>query len=79
MKKSKQAYFDIYFEINWNDIKNTWKRIKSFIFLKTVASSVPAVLSIDNFDTITNPYNTANTFKNYFASIAEITKKSIKY
>ena len=24
MKKSKQAYYDIYFERNWN-IKNTWK------------------------------------------------------
>ena len=30
-------------------------------------------------DTITNPYDIANTFNNYFASIAQITKKSIKY
>ena len=28
---------------------------------------------------ITNPYDIANTFNNYFASIAETTKKSIKY
>ena len=47
--------------------------------LKTVASNVPTVLSLDNDDTITNPYDTANTFNNYFASIAETTKKSIKY
>ena len=46
--------------------------------LKTVASSIPTVLSLDNGDTITNPYDTANTFNNYFASIAETTKKSIK-
>ena len=38
MKKSKQAYYDKYFERNWNNIKNTWKGIKSLIFLKTVAS-----------------------------------------
>ena len=78
MKKSKQVYHDEYFERNWNNIKNTWKGIKSLISLKTVASSIPTVLSLDNGDTITNPYDIANTFNNYFASIAETTK-SIKY
>ena len=37
-------------------IKNTWKGMKSLISLKTVASSIPTVLSLDNADTITNPY-----------------------
>ena len=67
------------FERNWNNIKNTWKGIKSLTSLKTVASSVPTVLSLVNRDAITNPYDIANTFNNYFASIAETTKKSIKY
>ena len=75
MKKSKQAYYDKYFERNWNNIKNTWKWIKSLISLKNVASRVPTVLSLDNGDTITNPYDIANVFNNYFASIAETTKK----
>ena len=79
MKRSKQAYFDKYFEANWNNIKNTWKGIKSLITLKSVASNVPTVLSLDNGDTITNPYDIANTFNNYFSSIAETTKKNIKY
>ena len=35
------------------------------------------MLSLDNGDIITNPYDIANTFKNCFASIAETTKKSI--
>ena len=78
MKKSKQAYYEKYFERNWNNIKNTWKEIKSLINLKTATSRVPTVLSLDNGDTITNPHDIANTFNNYFASIAE-TKKSIKY
>ena len=73
MKKSKQAYYDRYFERNWKNIKNTWKGIKSPISLKTVAPSIPTVLSLDNGDTITNPYDIANTFNNYFASIAETT------
>ena len=58
MKKSKQAYYDKYFERNWNNIKNTWNRIKSLISLKTVASSVPTVRSLDNGDTITSPCDT---------------------
>ena len=74
MKKSKQAY-DKYFERNWNNIKNTWKAIKSLISLKALAYNVPTILSLDNGDTITNPYDIANTFNNYFATIAETKKK----
>ena len=79
IKKSKQDYYDRYFEKNWENIKNTWKGIKFLISLKTVASSIPTVLSLDNGDTITNLYDIANTFNNYFASIAETTNKRIKY
>ena len=79
MKKSKQAYYNKYFETNWNNIKNTWKGIKSLISLKSVASSAPTVLSRDNGNTITNPYDIANTFNNYFASIAETTQNNIKF
>ena len=56
MKKSKQAYYEKYFERNWNNIKNTWKGIKSLITLKAIASRVLTVLSLDNGNTITNPY-----------------------
>ena len=50
------------------------KGIKSLISLETLASSIPTVLSLDNGDTIVNPYDIANTFNNYFASITETTK-----
>ena len=79
MKKSNQAYYNKYFEKNWNNIKNKWKGIKSLISLKTVASSAPAVLFRDNGNTITSPYDIANTFNNYFVSIAEAIKNNIKY
>ena len=72
MKKSKQAYYDS----NWSNIKNTWKGIKSLISLKTVASHVLTVLSLDNGDTITKPYDIANAFNNYFASKAKTMKKT---
>ena len=75
MKKIKQGYYDKYFERNWNNIKKTWKVTKALISIKTVASSVPTVLSLDNGDTINNTYDNVNTFNNYFASTAETTKK----
>ena len=78
MEKSKQAYYDKYFERNWNNIRNTRKGIKSLISLKSLACSVPTVLSLDNGDNITNPYGIANTFNNYFASTGETTKKGHK-
>ena len=31
MKQSEQIYYTKYFESNWNNIKNTWNRIKSII------------------------------------------------
>ena len=79
MKKSKQAYYDMHFERNWNNIKNSWKGMKSLISLIFGTSSVLTVLSLDNGDTIANTFNIAKAFNNYFASIAETTKKSIKY
>ena len=75
MNKSKQAYYDKYSERSCNNIRNAWNGIKFFISLKPVASIVPTALSPDNGDAITNPYDIANTFNNYFASIAETTKK----
>ena len=45
-------------------LRALWKKIKSLSSLKTVASSVPTVLSLD---TITNSCNIANTFNNHFA------------
>ena len=76
MKKSKQAHYNKHFEINWNNIKNTWKGIKSLISLKTVASSASTALSHDNGNAITILYDIANTFNNYFTTIAETTKNN---
>ena len=76
MKKSKQACYDKYFERNWNNIKNTWKGIKLLISLKTLAYNLPTVMSFNDGDTMTNPYDIANTFNNYLASIAKTIKKA---
>ena len=79
MKKTNQAYYDKYFERNWDNIKNIWTGIKSLISLKTLASSVPTVLFLYNGNINSNAYDIANTFDNHFAFIAETMKKNIKY
>ena len=63
---------------NWNNIKNTWKEVKSLIFCKncSIQYTILTALSLDNGNTRTSPYDIANTFNNYFASIAENTKKA---
>ena len=47
MKKSKQAYYNKYFETKWNNIKNTWKGIKFLIFRKTIHG----VISVNFYST----------------------------
>ena len=79
MKKSKQAYYNKCFEKNQNSIKNTWNEIQSLVCRKYVSSSAPTVLSCNNGNAITNPYDIANPFNYYFASVAETTKNNIKY
>ena len=85
MKKRKETYYDKYFERNWNNNKNTWKVIKSLLSVINVLSFdngdtmilltplvlllTPLVLHSNTYDMI--PYDIANTFNNYFASIDE--------
>ena len=38
MKKSKKAYYNKYFETNWNNIKNTWKRNNLYDIANTFSS-----------------------------------------
>ena len=45
-------------------------------FYQNCSSVAPTVLFLDNGNTIANPYDAANTFNNYFASIAETTKNN---
>ena len=59
-----------------NNIKNTWKGIKSITAIKNISSAIPKSLSY-NGSTITNKVEISNIFNNYFATIAEKTKENI--
>ena len=55
------------------------KESNPWFLSKTVVFSAPIVLYHNNGNTINKPYDIANTFNDYFASIAETTKNNIKY
>ena len=77
MKESKQIYYTKYFESNWNNIKNTWKGIKTIISINNVITTI--LHSIEFISrTITDPTVMCNVFNNYFTSMDEETKSNIK-
>ena len=59
-----------------NNIKNTWKGIKSIITIKNLSSDNLKSLS-SNCSTMTNQVEISNVFKNYFITIAKKGKESI--
>ena len=76
LKKSKENYYKKCFESNWNNAKIIWKGIKSIITLKEITSSVPRTIS-QGENLITNPYDIAKIFNNYFYSVANTAKENI--
>ena len=76
LEKSKSNYYHQYLRANINNIKNTWKRIKTIIAIKNLSSDIPKSLS-GNGSTITNKVEISNIFNNYFATIAEKVKVNI--
>ena len=55
-----------------------WKGFKSIITLKHITSFVPRTIS-QGENVITNPYDIANILNNYFSSVSDTVKESIKY
>ena len=78
LKESKQIHYTKYFESNWNNIKNTWKGIKTIISTKNITITIPHSIEFKN-RTITDPTTMSNVFNNCFTSIAEKTKSNIKF
>ena len=76
MKRSKTNYYNHYFDINWNNIKNTWKGIKFILRIKPKLSDIPNILNT-NDSTFANAVEIAHVFNNYFSCIASQTKVNI--
>ena len=70
MKGGKQIHYTKHFESNWNNIRSTWKRIKTIISIKNIATTMPYSIQLSN-RTIKDPTAMSNVLNNYFTSIAE--------
>ena len=70
MKQSMQIYYTKYFENIWNNIKNTWKGIKTKILIKNITTTILHSIEFNN-RTIGNSATMSNVFKNYFTFIAK--------
>ena len=78
LKKSKQIYYTKYFASNWNNIRNTWKGIKTIISIENITTTIPHSIEFNN-RTVTDATAMSNVFNNYFTFIAEKTKSNIKF
>ena len=68
-RESKKMYYQIFFNENSNDLKKTWKGIKSIINIKTNNSFIPTSIMSNN-EIISEPTEVADKFNHYFSSIA---------
>ena len=68
-REIKKLYFQNYFTENANNIKNMWKGIKSIINTSNYSKGQPSSLLV-NKELISDPKLVAETFNNYFSSIA---------
>ena len=66
---SKQNYYSHYFSDNFNNINKVWQGIKSIISAKSKSNTVPTCLEINNV-IVTDQTCIANTFNDYFSTIA---------
>ena len=68
--ESKQIYYETFFSANKNNLSKIWKGIKEIVNIKSKNFDQPTCL-IDNDKNITNPNVIANSFNQYFTSIAD--------
>ena len=76
LKKSKNIYYNEFFEVNNNNIKKTWEGIRSIINISK--SKMPSVSQIKvNNKVIDNPKKIVEAFNNFFVNIGPNTEKNI--
>ena len=77
-RQSKKDYYNQYFTENKENLQKIWKGIKEIINIKSKNYNQPTCI-IDDNKTITDPKEIANSFNNYYTSIASDILKERKY
>ena len=68
-RESKMLHYQQFFTENANNMKNTWEDTKSIINIRSNTKSVPTSVIVNN-NISSDPTEIANSFNNYFSSIA---------
>ena len=68
-KKKKEENYVKYFKDNINNMKNTWKGIRSMISFQKTTNDIPNITSLEDH-TVTDPQTIAYTFNSFFCSVA---------
>ena len=78
LKRAKEEYFTNFFNENIKDIKKTWKGIKNLVSMKQKNNDTPSLITKDE-KYINDPVSIANTFNNFFNSVAETVHSKISF
>ena len=76
IRRSKQNYFNKYFQDNIRNLRKTWCGIKNIIQIKNNNGNSPSCL-LDKGISITNPSEIASIFNSYFSSIGKTLQSKI--
>ena len=75
-RDSKNTHFQKYFFHNADNIKNTWKGINQIININNKHNKSPSSLIVNN-KLISDPIEVANSFNEYFSTVAEKLRSNI--
>ena len=78
IREDKKHFYQNYFTKNNKDLRKIWQGIKQIINIKSKNFDQPSCVLIDEIS-ITDPTEIANSFNDYFTSIAENILKKRKY
>ena len=76
IKSSKKSYYSNYFENCKNDMKKTWKGIKSLVNIKNKISTNATQINL-NGRMIDDPKEIGNAFNNFFSNVGPNTERTV--
>ena len=79
LRRAKEKYFTNLFNENIKDIKKTWKGIKTLVSMKQKNNDAPSSFITKDEKYINGLVSIANTFNNFFTSVADTVHSKIKF
>ena len=76
LRKAKKHYFNLFFEENQNNVKQTWKGIRNLINVSKKSSTNIRKI-VDNGKEITDPKEMADIINNFYVNIGRTIDKKI--